>query len=185
MEEPTRVLATQIAAAFAQVGVACIPEIEKYIREAAVPRQVSYGCRVDFWLDKEENLRVRVVPAAPKLPTVELETTHMTLTWQDNQLAFDYEGEPKPKEPESEPTEPTRSEPTSLEPVAAAPNKSANGSDPVAKPPLPASVSVCPSVAATGDHDWVPDAQPGIYQCQAKGCGQRGQKPAPVVMDPA
>ena len=163
-DELTKVLSMRIAGAFAGVGVECIPAIEKYLREADVPREVSYGCRVRFWIDKEEHLRAQLVPSQPKLPTVQLDKVDFTLAWQDNQLVFDYIGAPeKPK------------------PVETQPARGANGSDPApptTHEPIPDATGRCDALERTGHHDWMPmDSSPGVFMCA---CGQRGRMSSPA-----
>ena len=164
----------QIAAAFAQVGAESIPVIEEYMRESMEPREVSYGCRVRFWTDKQDRLRAQLIPVSPKLPTVELEKYEFTLKWNHNQLQFDFAGlPPEPAEPAG--TSSATPQEGAVADDAAAISRPGNGSDPDPAeklPPLPKMVGRCPSVMATGEHTWRPlDDAPGIVFCM---CGARG-----------
>lgn len=165
-ENANRLLATRIAAKFAEVGFDAIPAIEEYMRSAAVPREVSYGCRVRFWLDKDENLRAQLVPAAPKLPTVELERFDFTLAWQDGQLAFDYDGVPEAGD----------AKPTADDAAPSSPNPRANGTA------VPSPVE-CEAVETTGQHAWLPvKGDDGSFVCAS--CRETGRMTPPPRPDP-
>ena len=176
----TKLLATQLAAAFAQVGADCIPAIEKYMRESEEPREVSFGARVRFWTDKEDRLRAQLVAKSPKLPTVELEDYDFTLSWQGAQLAFDFVGAPSAAAPAvpAEPAATSAPTPAAAIPATVAAPQSGNGAAPPEPPkePLPPMVGRCPDLDRTGDHGWRPiDDQPGMMFCM---CGARGRIPA-------
>lgn len=94
-------LARQLGAAFIRCAVNFIPEIEEYVKEG--DKQVSFGARVDFWTDKNENIRCKLVPKEPKLPTTKLDPFQFTLRIEGGQLSFAFEGEPaEPEPPEAE-----------------------------------------------------------------------------------
>lgn len=173
----TKKLATQLAAVFAQVGADCIPAIQKYMLESDDPGEVSFGARVRFWIDKEQKLRAQLIPKSPKLPTIELDNTDFTLAWSDDhQLALEFVGEaPTSKaEPVAAPPAPTSKAAKSGN-GAAAPESPA----PPPLPPLPPLLGQCPTLEATGDHDWqpIPD-EPGSFFCP---CGLRGHSKQPEV----
>jgi len=181
-QNPTKLLAVRIASAFAAVGGDCIPAIQEYLLEADVPRQVSYGCRVDFWLDKDENLRARLVPTPPKLPTVQLEKTDFTLVWEDGQLAFGFVGVPG-DEPKTETVAATSKKKTTKKKASKKTASKSNGDaqpttedTPPPLPPLPPPVAPCRAVEEKGDHEWTPAGE-GVFQCTS--CGQRGRMNQP------
>lgn len=180
--DPTRELSTRIAAAFAEIGFQAIPAIDSYLQNASVPREVSYGCRVRFWRDKDDNLRAQLIPAQPKLPTVDLEKVEFTLTWENGQLAFDYDGMPQPpaeagtEDPPPAPTPPAPPTPPTPPLPPAAGDPGANG----AQAPAPI---VCEAEQTEGNHAWQPTREDGVFVCSS--CNQRGKLPINLQGAPA
>ncbi len=134
----TKALAMQLGAAFAQIGADCIPAIEKYLREATDPKEVSFGCRVRFWTDKEDTLRAQLIPATPKLPTLELDNYDFTLAWQGAQLAFVFVGDAPPQQPAqaAQPAQPAAPEIPAIASMPVQPPASMFPNEP-AQPPTP------------------------------------------------
>lgn len=169
--EPIRILAARLGAAFAEVGFQAIPPISEYLQAAEVPRQVSFSSRVDFWRDKDDNMRCRLVPSSPKLPTIELDTQEFTLTWHEGQLSFAYDGQPQEAEPEGGEPQPPAASPS--------PNAGANGAD--VPPPVPGT-SDCEAFKATGQHAFIPTEDPDTFTCAS--CGGEGKRALPPRTDP-
>ncbi len=180
-DDPTRTLSLRLAAAFGQVGAECIPVIAKYLSEAEVPREVSFGARVRFWIDTDSNLRAQLVPTAPKLPTAELGNTDFVLGWKDGQLAFDFVGVPAPVAPDIK--EPPPPDPAPEPVTAAAPPipKGANGREPVEAERFPGEPEVCAAVLTMGRHDWAATEAPEIWKCRNPECGLEGTMREPEV----